>query len=124
MKLREVVFDCDDPASLARFWAEVLDGFEVRAYDEEEVARLDALGFTPETDPNVMVDGPGLNFGFQKTDTGSPRKNKVHLDVESSDRSGDVDRLTSLGASIVETYASSTWLRDPEGNDFCVTDST
>ena len=120
--LREIVFDCDRPSSLARFWVEVLDGFEVRPYEHAEIARLADLGFTPETDPTVMVDGPGLKLCFQKTSPTSTPKNKLHVDVVTSNRADDVDRLTSLGASVVETFESHTWLRDPEGNDFCLTD--
>jgi len=122
MRLREIVFDCEHPASLARFWVAVLDDFRVRPYDDAEVARLATLGLTPETDPTVMVDGPGLQMCFQKTDCSPTSKNKVHLDMSAADRAAEVDRLTSLGASVVGTYESSTWLRDPEGNDFCITD--
>lgn len=57
-QLSPIVIDCERPALLARFWAAALDGFEVRRYDDAEVARLGALGFTPETDPTVIVDGP------------------------------------------------------------------
>ena len=53
-----IVVDSLHPAMLARFWAAALDGYAVRAYDDAEIARLASLGFTPETDPNVMVDGP------------------------------------------------------------------
>ncbi|CAA9255476.1 MAG: hypothetical protein AVDCRST_MAG50-2595 [uncultured Acidimicrobiales bacterium] len=122
MKLAEIVFDCEHPARLARFWVAVLDGFEVRAYDEAEIARLAGLGLTPETDPVVMVDGPGLHLCFQKTDTRAGPKNKVHLDVSASDRPAEVDRVRALGATVVAELASSTWLHDPEGNDFCITD--
>lgn len=122
MRLREIVFDCEHPASLARFWVAVLDGFQVRAYDDAEIGRLAGLGLTPESDPTVMVDGPGLQLCFQKTDTVSPAKNKLHLDVATRDRSAEVDRVTALGATIVASFQSSTWLRDPEGNDFCITD--
>ena len=38
--LREIVIDCDHPASLARFWAAAIDGYAVRAYDDAEIARL------------------------------------------------------------------------------------
>jgi hypothetical protein len=40
MRLREIVFDSVHPAALARFWAEALDGFAVRPYDNAEIARL------------------------------------------------------------------------------------
>ena len=65
-RLKEIVIDCRHPAALARFWAGSLDGYRVRPYDDAEIARLAALGFTPETDLTVMVDasggGPGLCF--------------------------------------------------------------
>jgi hypothetical protein len=124
-RVREVVFDCHHPAALARFWAELLDGFAVRPYDDEEIARLAALGLTPETDPNVMVDGPDLKLCFQKTDpepAARGSKNKVHLDLSVDDRAVAVSKATSLGATVVESFEGSTWLRDPEDNDFCFTD--
>ena len=120
--LREIVFDSDHPSRLARFWAELLDGFDVRPYDDAEIARLAERGLTPETDTNVMVDGPGLKLCFQKTDTPSARKNKLHLDVVTERRADVVKRLRELGAAVVQELEESTWLRDPEGNDFCLTD--
>jgi hypothetical protein len=122
MRLREIVFDCHNPAALATFWAAIMDDFDVRPYDDAEIARLSALGLTPETDPNVIVDGPGLKLCFQKTDPVPTTKNKVHLDISVSDRAKEVARVVSLGATIVESFDGSTWLRDPEGNDFCLTD--
>ena len=53
--LTEIVIDSQDPAQLARFWAAVLTGYAVRAYDDAEIERLAGLGFTPETDPAVAV---------------------------------------------------------------------
>jgi molybdopterin biosynthesis enzyme len=46
-QIKEIVFDCESPARLARFWASLLDGYAIRAYDEAEIARLAGLGFTP-----------------------------------------------------------------------------
>ena len=60
-RLVQIVVDCDHPAGLARFWATALDEFEVRAYDAAEIERLAQLGFTPETDPVVILDGPNLD---------------------------------------------------------------
>jgi len=56
-RLTEIVFDALSPARLARFWAAVLETYEVRAYDPAEAARLASLGYTPETDPSVAIDG-------------------------------------------------------------------
>ena len=46
-RLAPIVVDCHHPARLARFWASVLDGFEVRPYDEAEIARLAAQATPP-----------------------------------------------------------------------------
>jgi hypothetical protein len=80
--IHEIVFDCNNPAELARFWAKLLDGYDVRPYDEEEIARLATLGLTPETDTTVMVDGPGPSFCFQNVDGRVYDNNRVHLDIE------------------------------------------
>jgi hypothetical protein len=119
-KLREIVFDCTRATELARFWAAVLEGYSVRAYDAAEIARLAALGLTPDTDPTVLVDGPGPSLCFQQVAAGKTAKNRLHLDVSVSDRPAEVARLTALGASLARETESYTVMRDPEGNEFCV----
>ena len=60
-KLHDVVFDCSHPASLARFWAEALDGYEVAPYDDEEIERLRREGITDlEDDPSVRRIAPSV----------------------------------------------------------------
>jgi hypothetical protein len=119
-KLREIVFDCERAPELARFWAAVLQGYAVRAYDPAEVARLAALGLTPETDPTVLVDGPGPSLCFQQVAARKTLKNRVHLDVGVPDRRREIERLTALGASVARETEGYTVMRDPEGNEFCV----
>jgi hypothetical protein len=46
----------------------------------------------------------------------------LHLDLRADDRAKAVLRLAQLGASVEEQFATHTWMRDPEGNDFCVID--
>lgn len=121
-RLHQIVVDCRHPASLARFWAAALDGFAVLPYDDAEIARLAALGLTPETDTFVVVVGPGLELGFQQGAVSRPPKNLLHLDLASADRDAEVRRLTTLGAVVKERFDGHTWMVDPEGNDFCVTD--
>jgi hypothetical protein len=118
--LREIVFDCAHPARLARFWAAVLDGYAVRGYDDAEIAKLAARGFTPETDPAVLVDGPGPILCFQLSAAVKPGKGRLHLDVTTRDRPGEVARLRALGASLVREAEGYTVMNDPEGNAFCV----
>jgi hypothetical protein len=121
-RLKQIVIDCRHPAGLARFWAEALDEFFVRAYDDQEIARLAALGFTPETDPTVLVDGPNLELCFQQIAVpAADGKRQIHLDIVSSQIDTETTRLINLGATVVQQYESHVWMRDPEGNDFCLT---
>ncbi|WP_064683538.1 VOC family protein [Rhizobium bangladeshense] len=120
-RLKEIVIDCDIPSRVARFWAAALDGYQVMPYDDAELARLAAIGLTPETDPTVMVDGPETRLCFHLRQGERPARNRVHLDIAASDRRQEVDRLLSLGATFVRETDAYTVLNDPEGNNFCVT---
>lgn len=119
--LKEIVFDCHYPAPLARFWAELLEGYAVRAYDAEEIARLAGLGLTPETDPVVMVDGPGPTLCFHQIERGRVQ-GRVHLDVQVTDRAAERTRLLARGASVVREAEGYTVMADPEGNHFRLVD--
>jgi hypothetical protein len=121
--IREIVFDCERPSRLARFWAAVLDGYRVRPYDDAELARLAALGLMPETDPTVLVDGPGPSLCFQQAPERKTVKNRVHLDIAVADRKREVARLLAIGASLSRETECYTVLHDPEGNEFCVVEA-
>jgi len=121
-RLREIVIDAAHAAPLARFWAAALDGYQVRAYDDAEIARLAELGHTPDTDPTVAVDGPGPTIFVQQVPEPKVTKNRVHVDLETGDRPAEVQRLTALGASLLDSYDDWTVMLDPEGNEFCVSD--
>lgn len=119
-KLTAIVLDCSEAAPLARFWAQAL-GWTVRPYDDAEVARLAALGHTPETDPSVAVDAPDGSLTLFCQEVPEPRtvKNRMHLDLElSSD--AEWDRLLELGATVVDHQPEWTVMEDPQGNVFCV----
>jgi hypothetical protein len=118
--IREIVFDCESAPRLARFWAEVLDGYAVRPYDLTEIERLASLGLTPETDPTVMVDGPGPILCFQEVPTRNYENNRVHLDISVNDRRREVQRIRSLGGEVAREADVYTVMRDPEGNQFCI----
>ncbi len=121
-RLAQIVVDSTHPATLARFWAEALDDFAVRPYDEAETARLAALGLTPESDPTVLVDGPGQEICFQQIDEAARENQRIHLDLATNDRRAEIDRLVNLGAKVHQDFADHTWMIDPEGNSFCLTD--
>jgi hypothetical protein len=122
-RLHDVVFDSRHPASIARFWAAVLDGYQVAPYDEAELARLCSDGvFDPEDDPNVVIEAPGgqPRIFFQLVPEPKIAKNRVHLDLRCECVEAELERLTELGASLVSEYDDHLVLRDPEGNEFCL----
>lgn len=118
--IREIVFDCTHPARLAQFWAQLVEGYEIRPYDAAEIARLAERGLTPESDPTVLVDGPGPTLCFQKVPGRTYDNNRVHLDIGVDDRHAAVARALGLGAHMVRVDAGYTVLHDPEGNQFCL----
>ena len=78
-RLAQLVVDSREPSSLARFWAATLDDFEIRAYDDDEIARLASIGRTPETDPCVILDGPMLEICFQEVEVPAMRNGRCTL---------------------------------------------
>ncbi len=118
--LADIVIDALQPAALARFWANALSGYAVRPYDEAEIERLRRLGYTPETDPAVAVDGPGPTLFFQRTDATKTQRNRVHLDLDCDAPEQEISRLVALGASVRDVHRDFTVMLDPEGNEFCI----
>ena len=118
MHLRNVTFDCHDARKLAEFWA-ALTGWVV-FYDD---------------DPEVMVaphfPADGLKLLFIPVPEDKTAKNRVHLDLEPSDRTRDeaVAQALELGATLVGDFRKEDgtgWvtLADPEGNELCIERST
>jgi len=124
-RIRDVVFDCRHPASLARFWAAALAGYAVAPYDDAERGRLRAAGIDdPEDDPNVLVEpssGGEPRLWFQLVPETKVVKNRVHLDLACADVGAEVARLTGLGAHVLADRDGWVTLADPEGNEFDVT---
>jgi hypothetical protein len=122
-RLHDVVVDSRHPASIARFWAAALDGYQVAPYDEAELARLRDEGiFDPEDDPNVLVTAPGSQprMFFQLVPESKVVKNRVHLDLRCDCLDDELERLSDLGASVVAEHDDHLVLADPEGNEFCL----
>ncbi|MFD1254988.1 MULTISPECIES: VOC family protein [Devosia] len=121
--IHEIVFDCEEPTTLAAFWANLLEGYSVRQSDAATNAALSlALGLDPEAPTTVMIDGPGPSICFQNVDGQRPDNNRVHFDVDVSDRASEVERLKAVGASVDRVLPTYTVMRDPEGNQFCLID--
>ncbi len=119
-KLTELAIDCADPDDLARFWCSVLD-YEVQNKDDGAVTIGSPL--VPEGKNHHGPVPPTLTFA--RVPESKTVKNRVHLDVNPTDREQDeeVRRLLDLGAQHADVgQGDESWvvLADPEGNEFCV----
>lgn len=123
-KFTELAIDCADPGGLARFWCSVL-GYEVRDEEDGEdgVVTIDSPA-VPEGKNRLGPVPPALTFA--RVPEGKTVKNRLHIDVNPTDREQDeeVRRLLGLGARHVDVgrTGDESWvtLADPEGNEFCV----
>lgn len=139
----QITIDCQDPISLAAFWADALpdyhlqdppEGFETwRSYWEEMGLPEDEL-FDGTDRIESSAGGPPI--WFQQVPETKSIKNRLHFDllvgggrsVEMGERKrrvrSEAERLVTLGATI--SYESDTpefdhffiAMQDPEGNEF------
>ncbi|KIH99059.1 glyoxalase [Streptomonospora alba] len=119
-KFTELAIDCADPGALARFWCAVLD-YEVREEDDGIV--MIGSPAVPEGKDRRGPVPPMLTFA--RVPEGKSAKNRLHIDVNPTDREQDeeVRRLLDLGARHADVgEGDESWvvLADPEGNEFCV----
>ena len=105
-----LAIDCAAPQELARWWSRLLGG-------------------TVEPDPDgdatlhTLHTSGGLAIDFLKVPEGKTVKNRLHLDIGSSDFDAAVEQARALGAEDADdVYDGGSWkvLRDPEGNEFCI----
>jgi hypothetical protein len=140
----QVTQDSADPHALADWWAETL-GWEVEPSDEAFIRRMVDQGYASEDDttmhrgvlvwkggaairhPDGLQRAPRVLFqlvGEKKT-----VKNRMHLDVRvgTDDVEAVVGKLTARGARFLHNgrQGPHSWvtLADPEGNEFCVSQS-
>src|SRR4051794_27813229 len=111
-RITTVVVDCADPAALAEFYCAVLD-WEVVDQTHEDWIEIGPPG-QPEK-------GPVPTLLFEQVPDPTPGKNKLHLDVNATDRDQDAElqRLLDLGATKADVgqTGDESWhvLADPEG---------
>ncbi|MFG3253906.1 VOC family protein [Streptomyces sp. NPDC048172] len=109
LQAKMITIDCARPQALAGWWATAL-----RTEVDEDYGEF------------VVVAAEPLVLGFQRVPEEKRVKNRVHVDFVAADRTEEVERLVGLGATVVDEHAvwGPTWttLRDPEGNEFCVSD--
>ncbi|GGS05916.1 MULTISPECIES: VOC family protein [Streptomyces] len=121
-KFTELAIDCADPVALARFWCSVLD-YEVQGVEEGEEVVTIGPPSVPEGKNRPGPVPPALTFA--RVPEGKTLKNRLHIDVNPTDREQDeeVERLLALGARRADVgQGGASWvvLSDPEGNEFCV----
>lgn len=120
-KFTELAIDCADPHGLARFWCSVLE-YEVQDGDDEIVTIGSPA--VPERESRRGPVPPTLTFA--RVPEGKTVKNRLHVDVNPTDReqADEVRRLLDLGARHTDVGQTDddSWvcLVDPEGNEFCV----
>jgi len=106
-----VTIDCAEPKELAQFWTEALGTSVAHDMGGEYLVLAPA------------ADG-GVALGLQKVPESKAGKNRVHLDLSTTDRTAEVAHLVELGASVVAEHVvpgfAWTVLADPAGNEFCV----
>ncbi|MDQ1425202.1 MAG: hypothetical protein QOD72_2700 [Acidimicrobiaceae bacterium] len=106
-----VAIDCADAAAVANFWAEVL-GRQVAVHPTRE-------------DAVVLVDNTGVHgprLAFHHVPEPKTVKNRLHLDLITTEFEAEADRLVALGAQKVRDLEQGgtrwTTFRDIEGNEF------
>lgn len=136
-----VTVDCRSPVVLAAFWRDLLgyvdepppEGYHSWAdFDRDNgVSPSEANAGASIHDP----DGLAPRLYFQRVIEPKRDKNRWHLDLAASANRPDLDaqaaidaeteRAVALGATILRTSPHAddlfTVLRDPEGNEFCLT---
>ena len=114
MRVGSVVIDCNDFPTMSRFWAEALHYVPDRDDDDWVILR----------DPR----GANVNVSLQKVPEKPSGKNRLHLDLYTEDQEGEVERLLGIGAKrhprTPEPGEDFIVLEDPEGNLFCVIDTS
>jgi catechol 2,3-dioxygenase-like lactoylglutathione lyase family enzyme len=106
----DIVIDCADPETLARFWAEAL-GYRAVGFGAPYFLLLPAERAYP---PVILQRVPEPKRG----------KARIHFDLRVSDVDAEVRRLEALGAVRIDVGQGDgvAWIpmADPEGNEFCV----
>jgi hypothetical protein len=110
VRVGSIVIDCADPQALAPFWT-AATGYR-QAYGDTDWVQLD--------DPA----GRGPNIGLQRVPEPKAGKNRVHIDLYTTDEVAEAARIEALGATRLwvseDPDDEFIVLGDPEGNEFCV----
>jgi predicted enzyme related to lactoylglutathione lyase len=116
-----VVMGVQDLHRAVAFWTQALNYVPKRAV-------------TVDDDFMILVptDGPGTHLALDVSETPVQQHPRVHLDLyagDAADQAAEIERLIALGATRVDwdRYPENpdfVVLADPEGNRFCVIDTS
>jgi catechol 2,3-dioxygenase-like lactoylglutathione lyase family enzyme len=116
-RVSHTTFDCRDAFALSEFWKQVL-GYEDVPGDPNEPGDEECMIIGRDDEPRLL---------FVEVPEGKHVKNRVHLDLEPTDRDRDqeIERVIALGATPLHDLRKedgSGWLvlADPQGNEFCI----
>jgi hypothetical protein len=112
MKVGSIVIRCYEFDKMLAFWQEALHYVPTEPAKDGWVVLRDPNG----KGPNVSLD--------QVADRRSGKRNRLHLDLYTSDQESEAERLIKLGAKRYpwkyQPDDDFIKLEDPDGNDFCV----
>ncbi len=116
VRVGSIVIRVDDLERQKAFWSAALD-YVPREGDDDTFALL-----RPR-------DGVGPNVSLDRVRSALQIPPRIHLDLYTEDQAGEVARLEALGATQIQwdrkpVDADYVILADPEGNRFCVIDTT
>ena len=116
VRVGSIVIRVDDLRRQTAFWSAALD-YLVRDQDADDFVLL------------YPKDGVGPNVSLDRVRSEVHVPPRIHLDLYTEDQAGEVDRLIGLGATEIHwdkrpADADFLILADPEGNRFCVVDTT
>jgi catechol 2,3-dioxygenase-like lactoylglutathione lyase family enzyme len=116
-RISHTTFDCRDAYALSTWWKQVLGYGDVPG-DPNEPGHEECMIVGSDGEPTLL---------FIEVPEGKQVKNRVHLDLEPTDRTRDdeIDRVIALGATPLHDLRKEDgtgWLvlADPEGNEFCI----
>lgn len=115
IRVGSIVIRVDDLQRQSEFWEAALD-YERRVMADDFVLLRPKVGI-----------GPNLSLDHVRSTVQVPPR--IHLDLYTEDQAGEVERLMGLGATEIHwdkrpPDADYVILADPEGNRFCVVDTT
>lgn len=116
VRVGSIVIRVDDLERQTAFWTAALD-YLARETDSDDFALLHPR------------DGVGPNVSLDKVRSEVHIPPRIHLDLYTEDQAGEVERLVAQGATRVHwdkrpADADYVILADPEGNRFCVVDTS